>query len=219
MIETTAIVIGSCVIDSQAYIGHYTIIGSPRRKKPNPNVIYQDSSDHWEKGRGVTIARGVVVSHYVQIDDGSQIREYVWLGSRVRIGHDAIIGPNSELYYCCQVYDRVIIGEGVTVAGFICNDSRIGARSQVFGSLIHRLVNAPTGGSDPFPTETEPSPVVEEEAIVGMGAIVIGGITVGRKAYIAAGSILTTDAEPNTLYKGIPARPCGPAPSPIKKGP
>ena len=64
MIENTAIVIGRCTISEQAYIGHYTIIGSPRRKKPDPRCTYRDRSDFWEDGRGVTVARGAVVSHY-----------------------------------------------------------------------------------------------------------------------------------------------------------
>jgi acetyltransferase-like isoleucine patch superfamily enzyme len=45
-----------------------------------------------------------------------------------------------------------------------------------------------------------------------MGAIVIGRVTVGRGAYIAAGSVLTHDASPGRLYIGSPAREQGQAP-------
>jgi acetyltransferase-like isoleucine patch superfamily enzyme len=47
----------------------------------------------------------------------------------------------------------------------------------------------------------EPSPVIESGSIVGVGAIVIGGIRVGPRAYVAAGEIVTCDVPEGTVLK------------------
>ena len=47
--------------------------------------------------------------------------------------------------------------------------------------------------------------VVEDGAWLGAGAIVLPGVTIGRGGVIAAGSVVTADTEPDTLYAGVPA--------------
>jgi carbonic anhydrase/acetyltransferase-like protein (isoleucine patch superfamily) len=48
---------------------------------------------------------------------------------------------------------------------------------------------------------------VEEEALIGMGAIVLDDATIGEGAMVAAGSVVTggTDVPPGTLVAGTPA--------------
>ena len=41
---------------------------------------------------------------------------------------------------------------------------------------------------------------------IGAGATIIGGVTVGENAVVAAGSVVTGDVPPNTLVGGNPAR-------------
>lgn len=214
MIEPTAIVYVPEYIDTTAYIGHHAIVGHPRRVRPQLDAC-DDAINHWEPSAGAQVMRRAVVSARCHVDDGVVIEPGAWIGSGCRIGHDTRILEMAELYYSCQVYDRVIIGRGAVVGGFVCNDARVGARAQVYGSLVHRLVDAPPTGADPRPAEFEPAPIVEEDSVVGINAVVVGGVTVGRGAYIAAGAVLTRDAEPGTLYKGVPARAIGPAPKPI----
>ena len=49
---------------------------------------------------------------------------------------------------------------------------------------------------------------VEERALVGMGATVLDGSVVGKRAVVGANSLLTegTEVEPETLYAGTPAK-------------
>ena len=47
----------------------------------------------------------------------------------------------------------------------------------------------------------------ESGCFVGAGATVLAGVTVGREAFVAAGSVVTADVAPRTLVGGVPARP------------
>ncbi len=40
---------------------------------------------------------------------------------------------------------------------------------------------------------------------IGADSTIIGGVTVGEGAVIAAGAVVTEDVEPNTLVGGVPA--------------
>jgi acetyltransferase-like isoleucine patch superfamily enzyme len=214
MIEATAVILPGSTVAPDAYVGHFAIVGHPRRRDP---VTTGPNESLWETPVGAHIKERVVISPYCQIDDGAVIEPAVWIGSRCRVGHDTIICTEAQLYYGCQVYDRVLVGSRAVVAGFVCNDARIGAGALVFGSLLHRLVDAPPEGAAPRPQTSEPAPVVADSAVIGRGALVIGGVVVGEGAYVAAGAVLTTDAEPHTLYVGVPARPRGPAPRPFRR--
>jgi maltose O-acetyltransferase len=48
--------------------------------------------------------------------------------------------------------------------------------------------------------------VIEEGAWIGGGSTILGGITIGRKAVIAAGSVVTRDVPPYALAAGAPCR-------------
>jgi acetyltransferase-like isoleucine patch superfamily enzyme len=47
--------------------------------------------------------------------------------------------------------------------------------------------------------------VVEEDASIGPGAIVMPGVTIGRGAVVAAGSVVTRSVPPMVLVQGNPA--------------
>ena len=49
--------------------------------------------------------------------------------------------------------------------------------------------------------------VVGERAMIGAGAIVLPGVTIGADAQVAANSLVTEDVPPGTTVAGIPAEP------------
>jgi acetyltransferase-like isoleucine patch superfamily enzyme len=51
-----------------------------------------------------------------------------------------------------------------------------------------------------------PPVVVEDDVWVGVDAIVLPGVTVGRGAVVGAGSVVTRDVDPYTIVAGAPAR-------------
>ena len=48
--------------------------------------------------------------------------------------------------------------------------------------------------------------VIEKSVWIAAGATIIGGVTVGEKSVVAAGSVVTKDVPANTLVGGNPAR-------------
>ncbi|MDQ1181965.1 acetyltransferase-like isoleucine patch superfamily enzyme [Rhodococcus sp. SORGH_AS303] len=48
--------------------------------------------------------------------------------------------------------------------------------------------------------------VIGEQAFVGLGTVVLPGVTIGAGAIVGAGSVVTCDVEPDTVVAGNPAR-------------
>jgi serine O-acetyltransferase len=49
-------------------------------------------------------------------------------------------------------------------------------------------------------------PTVEQDAVIGVGASVLGAVTIGEGARVGAGSVVLKDVPPHTTAVGIPAR-------------
>ena len=49
--------------------------------------------------------------------------------------------------------------------------------------------------------------VIEEDAFVGPGAVILPNVTIGRAAVVTAGSVVTQSVPPKTVVQGNPAKP------------
>lgn len=49
--------------------------------------------------------------------------------------------------------------------------------------------------------------VIEEDAFVGPGAVILPNVTIGAAAVVTAGSVVTQSVPPKTLVQGNPAKP------------
>jgi serine O-acetyltransferase len=49
-------------------------------------------------------------------------------------------------------------------------------------------------------------PIIEDRVIIGVGAVVLGPITIGHDSIIAANAVVTRDVPPYSLVGGIPAK-------------
>lgn len=98
--------------------------------------------------------------------------------------HRACLGDGA-VAYCL---DRIEIGPRATVAqgAYLCTGT-------------HEF-------DDPrLPLKTAPI-IVEADAFVGLRAIVLPGVTIGIGAIVGAGAVLSRDAQPWSIYVGVPAR-------------
>ena len=49
--------------------------------------------------------------------------------------------------------------------------------------------------------------IIEEDAAIGVGAIILPDVTIGHGAIVTAGSVVTKSVPPKTMVQGNPARP------------
>jgi acetyltransferase-like isoleucine patch superfamily enzyme len=113
---------------------------------------------------------------------------YVGNPANVRIGRNCAI--NARVFLLG--HHRISIGDDVILsAGAMLIDA--GLESKNFG-----LVGVPSYVVGEI--------VVEDGVWVGAGAIVLPGVTIGRKSIIGAGSVVTRDVPPYSIAVGVPAR-------------
>jgi acetyltransferase-like isoleucine patch superfamily enzyme len=60
--------------------------------------------------------------------------------------------------------------------------------------------------------------VIGEDAAIGLGAIVLPNVTIGRGAIVTAGSVVTKSVPPKTLVQGNPAQPIATVEIPLGPG-
>ena len=92
--------------------------------------------------------------------------------------------------------EKVVIEENVTVS----------ARSTV---LAHDESKAYTGIGNEVVAETR----IEQGAFVGVHCVILPGVTIGKKAIVGAGSVVTRDVAPDAIVVGVPARNVKSSPS------
>jgi len=117
----------------------------------------------------------------------------------------AVLGKNCNINCHCFIENDVIIGDNVTVKSgvYLWDGLRIG--NNVFIGPNVTFINDKYPHSKQYP-EKFLKTVVEDNASIGAGSIIMGGITIGKSAMIGAGSLVTKNIPPNTLWYGNPAR-------------
>jgi acetyltransferase-like isoleucine patch superfamily enzyme len=131
--------------------------------------------------------------------------ENVSLGRNVYVGHQAILKGYHRNELC--IGDESWIGQQAFMhaAGGI----RIGARVGIGpGVKILTSQHREAGREIPVlfsPIDTAPV-VIEDDADIGIGAIILPGVHIAAGAIIGAGSVVTKDVPAYAVVAGVPAR-------------
>jgi maltose O-acetyltransferase len=130
---------------------------------------------------GCDIRRGVGVLGHVNLSGPAGSAR------NLRIGTGSIIAP--DVSFCLDA--PITLGINVS----------IGPRVMLYTAT--HLIGGPSRRMQ-LNTEAQPI-VVDDGAWIGLGAIVLGGVRVGRGAIVAAGAVVTKDVPENALVTGNPA--------------
>jgi len=133
-----------------------------------------------------TIGDGTVVWHWVQIREGARLGRFCRVGKDVYIDADVVVGDGCKIENFATIYKGVTLGDNVFVGPHVCftNDLRPRADSSDW---------------------TVVSTKIEDGASIGANATVLCGITIGRRAMVAAGAVVTRDVPAHGLVAGVPA--------------
>jgi acetyltransferase-like isoleucine patch superfamily enzyme len=122
--------------------------------------------------------------------------------------------PHVTIYNSTTLVGPVEIGEHSWIGPFCSLDGtgglRIGSHCSLSAGtqvLTHDTVRwCLSGGVEPY----EYAPVaIGDRCFIGSHAIILRGVTIGRRCVVAAGAVVTTDVPDDTVVAGVPARPIG----------
>ena len=143
-------------------------------------------------GDGVRVFQPDLVNLY-----GCTIEAQTKIGAFVEIQKNATIGAR------CKISSHTFICEGVHIG-----DGCFVGHGVIFINDLHPRAVTPSGKpeqekdwADRFvPTE------IGDQVSIGSGAIIMGGIHVGKGAVIGAGAVVTRDVAAKEVVAGVPAR-------------
>ena len=153
----------------------------------------------------VIMGSNVVIGDYTKIMPHTRIGDNVEIMDYVKLMPGTIIGNNCKLDDYVNTSGYVEIGNNVRIK-----------RCSMIGQAV-RIEDDVWIGSHVTTTRIKYPKVIQEEkeeeewitlkkgCMIGSASIVLAGTTVGERAVIGAGSVVTKDCEPWGVYVGNPA--------------
>ena len=152
------------------------------------------SSDTKRISADVKLGRNVQIYAFVNLY-GCEIGDETRIGTFVEIQKGAKVGDR------CKISSHTFICEGVTIESEVFVGHGV-----TFINDRYPRATAATGQPQTEADWSVQNTLVKQGASIGSGATLLGGITIGEKAIVGAGSVVTKDVPPNTVVAGNPAR-------------
>lgn len=140
---------------------------------------------------GAQIGNDTRVWHWVHICGGAKIGEKCSLGQNVFVGNRVIIGNNVKVQNNVSVYDNVTLEDDV-----FCGPSMVFTNVYNPRSAVTRK-------------EEYRDTVVKKGATLGANCTIVCGVTIGKYAFVGAGSVINKNVPDFALMVGVPAKQIG----------
>lgn len=142
------------------------------------------------------MGQGVIIGNNVEFGDDVIIWNYVVIGDGARIGDGCRIGSFCDVGRDVTMGKHCIVQAHVTIS----NECKLG--DHVFIGPNSSLLN------DKFPHSRCLTPsIVKDYVVIGGCVTILPNVTVNENSVVAAGSVVTKTVPPNTVVRGIPAKP------------
>jgi len=198
-----SIVLGRSVIGAGTIIEENVIIGHPIEKTIRSLI----DSGIFNLKKIDDASRGARIGRRCIIRSGTVIYEDTMIGNHVRTGHNVLIREGSI------IGEGSLIGTGVVLDGSVKIGKYVKIQSNAYLPHLTEIGDnvfiAPNVcfTNDPYPQSGNLIGVkVEEEAIICANATLLPGVHVGKRAVVAAGSVVTKNVPADSVVLGNPAR-------------
>jgi UDP-2-acetamido-3-amino-2,3-dideoxy-glucuronate N-acetyltransferase len=140
---------------------------------------------------GAEIGAGSKIWHFSHVMKGARIGKRTSVGQNVNIDGGTIIGDNVKIQNNVSVYTGIVVEDDVFLGPSCVLTNVSNPRSQVNRHSLYEHTRLKRGCS------------------IGANATIVCGVTVGRYAFVGAGSVVTRDLPDYALVVGNPARQIG----------
>jgi UDP-2-acetamido-3-amino-2,3-dideoxy-glucuronate N-acetyltransferase len=137
------------------------------------------------------IGPGTKIWHFSHIMKNSRVGARCNIGQNVVVSPDVVIGNNVKIQNNVSIYTGCILEDDVFCGPSMVFTNVINPRSHVERKTEYKTT------------------LVRKGASLGANCTVVCGTTIGRYAFVGAGSVVTRDVPDYALVYGNPARPRG----------
>jgi UDP-2-acetamido-3-amino-2,3-dideoxy-glucuronate N-acetyltransferase len=159
------------------------------RQESTPQPYFVHESAYVDEG--AEVGAGTKIWHFSHIMKGARIGERCIIGQNVNVDGGTVIGNNVKIQNNVSVYTGTIVEDDVFLGPSSVLTNVTNPRAQV---VRHSLYETTT---------------LKRGCTIGANATIVSGVTIGRYAFVAAGSVVTKSVPDYALVMGNPARKAG----------
>lgn len=161
--------------------------GAKSEEKEPPYFVHESAY----VDAGAEVGEGAKIWHFSHIMKGARIGKRSIIGQNVNVDGGATIGNNVKIQNNVSVYTGVVIEDDVFLGPSCVLTNVTNPRSQVNRHSLYETTRLRRG------------------CTIGANATIVCGVTIGRYAFVAAGSVVTKNVPDYALFIGNPARQAG----------
>jgi acetyltransferase-like isoleucine patch superfamily enzyme len=178
-ISVNAFLSDSVKVEGEFQLGHNSVVG-----------------DFGASGRPALIGSDARIGRYCIVEGGVTIGSHLDMDDYCAIYSGSNIGNNVKLLYGKKIYGRSLIGDNCIIGGNVPERCKLADNVTFMGEVAHSHYD-PTRDWD---NTDEPSPIIGYGSIIGVNALIIGGISIGEDCYVSAGELLRHDLPDHSVY-------------------
>jgi UDP-2-acetamido-3-amino-2,3-dideoxy-glucuronate N-acetyltransferase len=157
------------------------------QKKELPYFVHESAY----VDEGAEIGAGSKIWHFSHVMKGAWIGQRSIIGQNVNVDGGTVIGNNVKIQNNVSVYTGAVIEDDVFLGPSCVLTNVTNPRSQVNRHSLYETTSLKRG------------------CTIGANATIVCGTTIGRYAFVGAGSVVTKDVPDFALVAGNPARQMG----------
>src|SRR5262245_44762252 len=143
----------------------------------------------------VKLGTGVSLSKLINLY-GCEVGDNTKIGAFVEIQKNAKVGNN------CKISNHTFVCEGVTI-----EDNVFVGHGVMFINDSYARATAANGALQTEKDWKVERTLVKRGASIGSGATILANVTIGERALVGAGSVVTRDVPANAIVAGNPGAP------------